>query len=105
MLKLWCRIFLQFYAEHFCLSKPVFLHNFIHALQICVPQFSMVTKDDLTDEDFKDHILVPSSEDSFQTVLKHVRCWSLLPTVYSLSSISFLTVVFWKKLIIISWKY
>ena len=56
----------------------MFLHNFIHALQICVPQFSMVTKDDLKDEDFKDHILVPSSEDSFQTVLKHVRYWFLL---------------------------
>ena len=58
----------------------MFLHNFIHALQICVPQFSMVTKDDLKDEDFKDHILVPSSDDSFQTVLKHVRNWFLLCT-------------------------
>ena len=71
----------------FCLSKPLFLHCFIHVLQICVPQFSMVTKDDLKDEDFKDHILVSSSDDSFQTVLKHVRYWFLLCT--ALSSIYF----------------
>ena len=40
--------------------------------QVCIPQFSMVTKDDLKDEDFKDHILIAVTDDTFQTVSKHV---------------------------------
>ena len=44
----------------------------VYLFQVCIPQFSMVTKDDLQEEDFKDHILVPVNDDSFQTVSKHV---------------------------------